>query len=133
MKRGADDAPSLYPPPQLTPSGSSTSSTFLCPPEAGQVDHAQLWYYRDYSGVEQGPFTMASMRSWYEAGYFEGGIAVAASYFGEVPVQFWQIGELWEYPQVQAFVAAEGVEQIVEAPVADPEFIPSAQFDGVCP
>ena len=56
------------------------STVFVCPAEAGQVDHAQLWYYRDHAGVEQGPFSMLSMRSWYEAGYFEGGVTVAASY-----------------------------------------------------
>jgi hypothetical protein len=103
---------------------------FVCPAEAGQVDHAQLWYYRDHTGVEQGPFSMKSMRSWYEAGYFEGGVTVAASYFGEVPLQHWQIAELWEVPLSQAFVPAAGVETIVEAPVADPEFIPSVEFAG---
>ena len=107
------------------------STVFVCPAEAGQVDHAQLWYYLDHSGVEQGPFSMMSMRAWYEAGYFEGGVTVAASHFGEVPLQHWQIAELWEVPLSQAFVPAAGVETIVEAPVADPEFIPSVEFAGV--
>jgi len=106
------------------------STVFVCPAEAGQVDHAQLWYYLDHSGVEQGPFSMMSMRAWYEAGYFEGGVTVAASHFGEVPLQHWQIAELWEVPLSQAFVPAAGVETIVEAPVADPEFIPCAEFAG---
>ena len=106
------------------------STMFVCPAEAGHVDHAQLWYYRDHAGVEQGPFSMMSMRAWYEAGYFEGGVTVAASYFGEVPLQHWQIAELWEVPLSQAFVPAAGIETIVEAPVADPEFIPSAEFAG---
>ena len=117
-------------PPEAEPVAAPGSTVFVCPAEAGQVDHAQLWYYCDHAGVEQGPFSMLSMRSWYEAGYFEGGVTVAASYFGEVPLQYWQIAELWEVPLSQAFVPAAGVETIVEAPVADPEFIPSVEFAG---
>ena len=119
-----------HPTPEAEPVAAPGSTVFVCPAEAGQVDHAQLWYYRDHAGVEQGPFSMLSMRSWYEAGYFEGGVTVAASYFGEVPLQYWQIAELWEVPLSQAFVPAAGVETIVEAPVAEPEFIPSVEFAG---
>ena len=127
----ADD-PTPEPEPVADPTlpTAAGSTMFVCPAEAGQVDHAQLWYYCDHAGVEQGPFSMMSMRSWYEAGYFEGGVTVAASYFGEVPLQHWQIAELWEVPLSQAFVPAAGVETIVEAPVADPEFIPSVEFAG---
>ena len=123
-------AASGHPTPEAEPVAAPGSTVFVCPAEAGQVDHAQLWYYRDHAGVEQGPFSMLSMRSWYEAGYFEGGVTVAASYFGEVPLQYWQIAELWEVPLSQAFVPAAGVETIIEAPVADPEFIPSVEFAG---
>ena len=145
MKRPADEEPAQEPVPaageyqhtaeyphpvEYAVAPGAAASTFVCPEEAGQVDHAQLWYYRDHSGQEQGPFSMMSMRAWFEAGYFEGGVTVAASYFGEVPFQYWQIAELWEVPQTQAFMPAEGVQQIVEAPVGDPEFIPSAEFAG---
>ena len=133
--------PTLVPPPALavepavdpstaTDSPAAATSSFACPEEAGQVDHAQMWYYRDHYGMEQGPYSTAVMRSWYEAGYFEGGVTVAASYYGEVPFTYWQLGELWEVPAQQAFIPAEGVEQIAEAPVEAPEFIPSAEFAG---
>ena len=145
MKRPADEEPAQEPVPaageyqhtaeyphpvEYAVAPGAAASTFVCPEEAGQVDHAQLWYYRDHSGQEQGPFSMMSMRAWIEAGYFEGGVTVAASYFGEVPVAYWQIGELWASPQTQAFIPAAGVEQIVETQAADPEFIDSAEFAG---
>jgi hypothetical protein len=36
------------------------------------------WYYHDAHGQEQGPFSLASMRQWYSAGYFSAGAASSA-------------------------------------------------------
>ena len=68
------------------------------------METAQLWYYKDSAGQEQGPQPAAGMRQWYEAGYFAGDVNVAASYYGEVPCTFWPISELWQNPATEAFV-----------------------------
>ena len=46
------------------------------------METAQLWYYQDSTGQEQGPHPAAGMRQWYDAGYFAGVVNVAASYYG---------------------------------------------------
>ena len=58
------------------------------PPEAGAIQFAELWYFIDDAGVEQGPHSVSSMRAWFEAGYFPVTSKVAASYYGEVPEAF---------------------------------------------
>ena len=75
MKRPADEEPAQEPVPaageyqhtaeyphpvEYAVAPGAAASTFVCPEEAGQVDHAQLWYYRDHSGQEQGPFSIAA-------------------------------------------------------------------------
>eukprot|EP00966_Prymnesium_polylepis_P175388 4058762-Prymnesium_polylepis.1 len=70
------------------------------PPEAGSLD-AELWYYGDNAGAQQGPMTTPQMRGWFEAGYLPDTTMVAASYYGEVPDAMWPIAELWQQPMAQ--------------------------------
>ena len=78
------------------------------PPAAGDLGHAQFWWYRDPYGVDQGPHATTTMRSWFEAGYIPAVTPLAASYYGEVPSEMWLAAELWESPETEAFVLAEG-------------------------
>ena len=55
------------------------------------------------AGQEQGPHPAAGMRQWYVGGYFDDALKVAASYYGEFPVAFWPIRELWRNPKEEAF------------------------------
>ena len=75
---------------------------FSPPAEAGNLAYAQLWYYRDNTGAEQGPFDCASMRAWYDAGYLPNHTAMCPSYYGEVPTEMWCLSELYANPQVVA-------------------------------
>jgi len=77
--------------------------SFEAPPEAGPLEQAQLWYYEDNSGMEQGPMPTEHMRAWFDAGFFGPTTKVAASYYGEVPDCMWPIAELWMSPAQQAF------------------------------
>jgi len=83
------------------------------------MDGAQSWYYRDDSGTEQGPFPAASMRSWLLHQMLPATTAVAPSFYGEVPEQFWPIHELWT-PPTDAWAAADAqlAASVVEAPAA---------------
>ena len=54
------------------------------PEEAGEIDSASMWWYRDSEGADHGPYPVEQMRAWLAAGYFDGSTQVAASYFGEV-------------------------------------------------
>ena len=111
---------------------------FAAPEEAGAVSHAQLWYYRDAHGQEQGPQPAASMRHWFLQGYFDGGVQVAPTYYGEVPITFWPMDQLWRDPKADAFVLADGADeggfvggQVAGAAVAYREpFLPCAHFAG---
>lgn len=110
---------------------------FAAPEEAGAVSHAQLWYYRDAYGQEQGPQPAASMRHWFLQGYFDGGVQVAPTYYGEVPVAFWPMDQLWRDPKADAFVLADGagdgtfVGQVDQSAVTYREpFMPCAHFAG---
>lgn len=65
--------------------------------------HADLWYYQDNAGVQQGPMTTHQMRGWFDAGYLPVETLVAASFYGEVPEVMTAIAELWENPRIDAF------------------------------
>ena len=108
----------------------AATSAFARPEEAGAVETAQLWYYKDSAGQEQGPQPAAGMRQWYEAGYFAGDVNVAASYYGEVPCTFWPISELWQNPATEAFVLAEGVGETEVAVQHQEPFQPCSFFAG---
>ena len=68
------------------------------PSEAGDIDSASMWWYRDSGGADHGPYPVEQMRSWLSAGYFDGNTQVAASYFGEVPERTWAVAQLWSDP-----------------------------------
>lgn len=53
-------APPVPPPPAPQPS----------PPNSRSCSSPTLWYYRDPSGNERGPFDDATMGAWFTAGYF---------------------------------------------------------------
>ena len=108
----------------------AAASAFTRPEEAGAVETAQLWYYQDSAGQEQGPQPAEGMRQWYNAGYFAGDVNVAASYYGEVPFTFWPISELWQNPTTEAFVLAEGVGVVEVAVHHQEEFQPCSVFSG---
>ena len=108
----------------------AAASAFARPEEAGAVETAQLWYYQDSTGQEQGPHPAAGMRQWYVAGYFAGAVNVAASYYGEVPFTFWPISVLWQNPTTEAFVLAEGVGETEVAVQHQEEFQPCSFFSG---
>jgi len=120
-KRKLDDAePPATEPPAAPP---------FAPPEAGAVQFAELWYFVDDNGVEQGPHGVGEMRAWYEAGYFLPTCKVAASYYGEIPETYFQIQQLWKTPATEAFMVI--ITRPVEAaPDVRPEFQPCAQFGG---
>ena len=63
----------------------------MAPAAAGDVGAAPFWYYVDNSGSQQGPFGTAHMHSWHAAGYLLPTTKVAASYYGEVPDEFWPL------------------------------------------
>ena len=112
------------------PPPAAAASAFARPEDAGPVETAQLWYYQDSTGQEQGPHPAAGMRQWHVAGYFTGGVNVAASYYGEVPFAFWPISELWQDPKTEAFVLADGVGQVECAVQHQEEFVPCSFFSG---
>ena len=68
----------------------------MAPADAGDVGTAPFWYYVDNSGAQQGPFAVAHMHSWHTAGYLLPTTKMAASYYGEVPDEFWPLSELFE-------------------------------------
>ena len=105
------------------------SSAPVPPPEAGPIGSAQWWFYRTPEGQEQGPQPVSAMRSWYEAGYFEG-VTVAASYYGEVPDAFLPIDALWLNPSEEAFVLTDGSAEAVPTEQEAPPFIPATEFAG---
>ena len=90
-----------------------------------------MFYYRDASGNEQGPFSNVMMRSWYEAGYFTDLVTVGPSYHGEVPEEFWPIAELWDSPAA-IFIVSETI-ALEAAPAHKPEFLASEAFAGTKP
>ena len=107
----------------------AAAPAFAPPAEAGAVNHAELWYFIDNHGIEQGPHGVDGMRAWLEAGYFPPTHRVAASYYGEVPETFFAIQELWEDPTREAFVPAV-TRAVEEPPDVRPEYIASEKFDG---
>jgi hypothetical protein len=108
--------------------GTVAAASFAPPPEAGAIHTADLWYYRDDGGNEQGPQSSANMRAWFQADYFHQAVEVAASYYGEVPEAFFQIKSLWEDPTSSAFITVSA--QVEEAPEVLPEFQPCEIFSG---
>ena len=99
-------APSSAPPPSAPP------------PSVTDLDGAQSWYYRDDAGGEQGPFPATSMRSWLLHGMLPHTTAVAPSFYGEVPQDFWTIPQIWENPTA-AWAGADAQLQQPAAPAAD--------------
>ena len=99
------------------------------PPAAGDLGHAQFWWYRDPYGVDQGPHATTTMRSWFEAGYIPAVTPLAASYYGEVPSEMWLAAELWESPETEAFVLAEGAAAALQLEAAAPDYIEAAEFE----
>ena len=69
------------------------AAAFCAPPEAGNLN-AELWYYGDQSGTQQGPFDTSNMREWFDAGFLPPDTLVAASYYGEIPDEMWPIKEV---------------------------------------
>ena len=80
--------------------GASTS--FSRPPEVGDIERCNMWYYVDSEGYMQGPFDSSQMRSWTEAGYIPVDTPVSPSHFGEVPTELWPVSVLWERPAAAA-------------------------------
>jgi len=103
-------------------------ASFQRPAEAGALEYAELWYYRDNEGSDQGPHPAQNMRAWMEAGYFAYSVTVAASYYGEIPETMWRIDDLWEDPKNEAFVTLRGAVDVAEEIL--PEFQPSGEFCG---
>lgn len=125
-----DEAPPAAAPAAAAAASAADSEAFARPEEAGAVDTAQLWYYQDSTGQEQGPHPAAGMRQWYVGGYFDDALKVAASYYGEFPVAFWPIRELWRNPKEEAFVLAEGVGAVETTVQHQEEFMPCSFFSG---
>ena len=88
------------------------------PPSVADLDSAQSWYYRDDAGGEQGPFPAISMRSWLLHGMLPHTTAVAPSFYGEVPEDFWTIPQIWENSMV-AWAGADAQLQQPAVPAAD--------------
>ena len=99
-------------------------------PEAGDLAYAQLWYYRDDAGMQQGPFDSASMRAWYDAGYLPDATKACPSYYGEVPAHMWPLNELYAEPKAEAFILASDALVVPAVEVVAPEYLPSDQFAG---
>jgi len=59
------------------------------------------WLYKDVSSTVQGPFAAASMRVWFEAGYFTEKTLIAKA--GELQTLWYPVEELWKRPASQAF------------------------------
>ena len=93
----------------------------MAPAEAGDVGTAPFWYYVDNSGAQQGPFAVAHMHSWHAAGYLLPTTKMAASYYGEVPDEFWPLSELFEASE-QPFANGAAAPAPAERPI----------FDGQC-
>ena len=87
------------------------------PPSVADLDGAQSWYYRGDDGGEQGPFPATSMRSWLLHGMLPHTTVVAPSFYGEVPDDFWTIGQIWETPSAAWAGADAQLQQ--PAPAAD--------------
>ena len=98
----------------------------MAPAAAGDVGAAPFWYYVDNSGSQQGPFGTAHMHSWHAAGYLLPTTKVAASYYGEVPDEFWPLADLFEASELP-FANGAAAATLV-AP--DPDFVEAARFSG---
>ena len=122
--------------PSLAAEGSATERsaefTGAAPPEAGDIEQAAMWWYRDSGGADHGPYPVEQMRSWLAAGYFDGATKVAASYFGEVPEQTWPVSQLWANPAAQAWRPTVTVmaAPTVTAPEYLEEYVASDGFAG---
>mmetsp|Transcript_43231 Transcript_43231/g.71901 ORF Transcript_43231/g.71901 Transcript_43231/m.71901 type:complete len:256 (-) Transcript_43231:467-1234(-) len=124
------EVPYTAPVQEQAPAHGLKRERFSQPAEAGDIAYANLWYYIDNNGEQQGPFESANMRTWLEAGYLLWSTKVAPTYYGEVPSKFWPVLELWEYPQVQAFVLASDAVIVVPEASSGPEFIEAEDFQG---
>ena len=60
------------------------TSAFSRPSAVGDVEHAQMWYYMDQQGEQQGPCGVDMMRSWFQSGFFPASTQVSPSFYGEV-------------------------------------------------
>ena len=99
----------------------------MAPAAAGDVGAAPFWYYVDNSGSQQGPFGTAHMHSWHAAGYLLPTTKVAASYYGEVPDEFWPLADLFEASELP-FANGAAAPATLVAP--DPDFVEAARFSG---
>ena len=128
-------APAVEAPEAPPPAPAAASEPGVPPPSHHELLHAQLWYYEDVSGNEQGPFSVGTMSSWFADGFLPASTRVAPSFYGEVPAEFWPIDTLWSMPEQEAFRlapdAAAAAAALEAAAHAAPEFIPSEQFDGL--
>ena len=70
------------------------------------------WYYHDAHGQEQGPFTLASMRQWYRAGYFSAGAAGSAEAKKGIDGEYIRISSLLQITGGQPPAAAAAVGQV---------------------
>ena len=85
---------------------------------------AQLWYYRDEEGTEQGPYESSTMRAWYLEGYFQPHVLVAPSFGGEVPKAYTPIASSFQEPvELHAFqnTAGDACEATAEPAESDDE------------
>lgn len=136
MKRQRDEAAASdaaaadAPPSAEAPAGASSAEPA---PDSASLLAAQFWYYEGAESVQHGPFSSADMRAWFTGGYLQPTLAVAPSWYGEVPITFWPISALWadDVAGEQAFVGV-ALAPVAVAPLlsAAPEFIESDTFDG---
>eukprot|EP00966_Prymnesium_polylepis_P079079 1832523-Prymnesium_polylepis.2 len=74
---------------------------------AQHLSVAQLWYYVDDAGNQQGPFGADALEAWISAGYFKPSTLVAPSLYGEIPQEHWPAVELFgDVMPMQAVSAA---------------------------
>ena len=67
------------------------------------ADGEAAWHYIDVHGVQQGPYHSATMRAWYEQGFFAPSLLVAQS----PSCSFERLEELWREPEF-AFTGTSG-------------------------
>mmetsp|Transcript_23971 Transcript_23971/g.61188 ORF Transcript_23971/g.61188 Transcript_23971/m.61188 type:complete len:183 (-) Transcript_23971:222-770(-) len=122
MKRSHDEVNTSAPAPAAV-------TEQLPPPQPSELQYANLWYYDDVEGNQQGPFSSQDMRGWFTAGYLPTRTPIAPSWYGEVPVVTWPIDRVWETPSDNAFVMAEDAQVIATTPML-PDFLRSDMFAG---
>jgi hypothetical protein len=110
-------APPAPPPPALPPPPDAP------PPSVSELLAAQFWYYEGQDAMLQGPFSTSHMRSWFLANYLAFTLPVAPSWYGEVPVTFWRICDLWPAAVARDQAFAGGATISANYDQTGPEFI----------